>query len=166
MGNDDDGVGEVDEELLKPCDRVQIQVVGGLVQKKDIGISEKRPRQQHLDLLRAGQLSHEIAVKFSLDPESVEEGLRVGLRLPAVELRKLGLKFTRLDAVLVREVFLHIKGILLLHDLEETGIALNDSVENDLVVIFILVLLQERKALSGSDRNVAVRGVELSAQDP
>ena len=101
MGNDYNCIGEVDQKLLKPCDRVQIQVVGGLVQKQDIGISEKRPGKEHLDLLRAGQLSHEIAVQFRLDPEAVEKSLRVGFRLPAVEFRELGLKFTRLDAVLV-----------------------------------------------------------------
>ena len=166
MGNDDNCIGEVDKELLKPCDSVQIQVVGGLVQEQDIGISEKRPRKQHLDLLRAGQFSHEITVELCLDPEAVEERLSVGLRFPAVEFRELGLQFTCLDAVLVGEVFLHIKSVLLFHDLEETGIALNDRIKNYLVVIFILVLFQKRKTLSGSDRNVAVCGVKLPAQDP
>ena len=51
MGYDDNGVLKVDQELLKPCDRIEIQVVGRLVEQQDIGISEKCSGKQNFDLL-------------------------------------------------------------------------------------------------------------------
>ena len=40
MGNDDDRVVKVDQEFFQPCDCIQVQVVGGLVQKQDIRVAE------------------------------------------------------------------------------------------------------------------------------
>ena len=40
VGYDDDGIVEIDEEFLKPADRVQIQMVSRLVQKQDIVITK------------------------------------------------------------------------------------------------------------------------------
>ena len=51
MGYDDDSVFEIDKELLKPLDGVEIQVVGRLVQKKDVRVSEKRLGKENLNLL-------------------------------------------------------------------------------------------------------------------
>ena len=48
MGNDDDRIVEVDEELLKPADGVEIQMVGRLVQEQDVGVSEKVPLPEGL----------------------------------------------------------------------------------------------------------------------
>ena len=53
VGDDDDRVLEVDEELLKPVDRVEVEVVGRLVEQQDVGIAEQGAREQHFDLLRA-----------------------------------------------------------------------------------------------------------------
>ena len=40
MGYDDHRILKVDQELLQPCDGVQVQMVGGLVQQQDIRISK------------------------------------------------------------------------------------------------------------------------------
>ena len=40
MGYHNNGILEVDQELLKPCDRVEIQMVRRLVEEQDIRISE------------------------------------------------------------------------------------------------------------------------------
>ena len=165
MGYDDNGILEIDEEFLQPGDRVQIQVVGGLVQQQDVGISEQGSGKQDLDLLRAGKLSHQIAVQLRLDSEAVQKGLRVGLRLPAAELRELGLQLAGLDAVFIGKVFFGVKGVLFLHDLEETGITLDHGIEDDLIIIFVLVLFQEGQSLSLGNGNSAVGGIQLSAED-
>jgi len=41
MGDDDHGVLEAGEKFLQPGDGLQIQLVGGLVQKQDIGVAEQ-----------------------------------------------------------------------------------------------------------------------------
>ena len=49
MGYNDNGVLKVDQKFFKPCDRIEIQMVGRLVEKQDIRIAEECLRKQHLD---------------------------------------------------------------------------------------------------------------------
>ena len=41
MGYDDDRIVKIDEELVEPVDRVEIEMVRRLVEQKDIGIAEQ-----------------------------------------------------------------------------------------------------------------------------
>ena len=43
------------ELLLEPGDGVDIEVVGRLVEEEDVGLGEQYLRQQHLELVGAGQ---------------------------------------------------------------------------------------------------------------
>ena len=43
----------INEELFHPLDRVEIEMVGGLVKQEDIWLSHERPRQQCLSFLSA-----------------------------------------------------------------------------------------------------------------
>ena len=166
VGDDNDCIGEVDQKFLQPVDGVQIQMVGGLVEEQNIGIAEQSAGKQDLDLLCAGDLAHQISVKLGLDPETVEQGFCVGLGLPAVHLGKLGLEFAGADTVLIGEVLFGIESILLGTDLEQAGIALNDRIENDLVIIFVVVLFQEGETLSLGNGDTAAGGLKLTGQDP
>ena len=67
MGYDDNGILEVDEELLEPLDGVEIEVVGRLVEEQDVRITEQRLREEDLDLLGALQLVHLIVVEICAD---------------------------------------------------------------------------------------------------
>ena len=40
MGYHDNSILKVDQELLKPCDRVEIQMVRRLIEEQDIRVSE------------------------------------------------------------------------------------------------------------------------------
>ena len=50
MGYHDNGILKVDQELLQPCDRVQIQMVGRLVEEQDVRIAEQCLCQENFDL--------------------------------------------------------------------------------------------------------------------
>ena len=50
MGYHDNGILKVDQKLLQPCDRIQIQMVGRLVEKQDVRVSEQCLRKQNFDL--------------------------------------------------------------------------------------------------------------------
>ena len=60
MGYNDNGVVKVDQEFFQPCDRIQIQVVGRLVQKQDIRVSEQCLCKKNFDLLRTCQVSSSV----------------------------------------------------------------------------------------------------------
>ena len=165
MGDDDDCIGEVDQELFKPVDGIQIQMVGRLVEEQDIGIAEQGAGKQDLDLLRACELPHQISVQFGLDSQAVEQGLRIGLGLPAVHLGELGLEFAGADSVFIREILFCIEGVFLGADLEQAGIALDDCIQNDLIIIFVVILFQEGEALSLGHGDIAAGGIQLTGQD-
>ena len=60
--NDYYGVFKIRQELLKPGYSVQIQVVGGLVHKKYVRVSEKSLCKKHLYLVVTGKLIHLLVV--------------------------------------------------------------------------------------------------------
>ena len=165
MGDNDDCIFEVDQELLQPGDGVQVQMVGRLIQQQDIGVAEQGPGQQDLDLLGAGQFAHQIGVKLGLDAQTVEQGLRVGFRFPAVHFGKFRLQLAGPDAVLIGKILFGVEGVLFLHDLIQTAVALDDRIQYDLTVVFIVVLLQERQPLSGGHGHSTVGGIQLAGQD-
>src|SRR5699024_2006401 len=145
VGNDDYRVVKIDQELLQPLDRIQIQVVGGLIEKQDIRISEQRAGKKHFDLLASGQISHQRIMELAFDSKAIEQLLRIRFRLPAVHLREFTLQLTGTDAIFIGEILLGIKSFLLLHDLIQTGIAHNYRIQRGIRIIFEVVLLQERK---------------------
>ena len=165
MRDDDDDVGEIDEELLQPCNGVKVQMVRRLVEKKDVGAAEQGSCQKDLDLLRTVQIPDLPVVVLVLNAEAVQEGFGVGLCLIPAHLGVFALELRGADAVLVREIGLCIELVLLLADLVKLLVALDDGIQNDLIVVFLVVLLQEGKALAGRDGDLAVRGLQLAGED-
>ena len=55
--DDDQRAVVADEELPQPVDRVEVEVVGRLVEQQRLGMAEQRLRQQHAHLLAALQLA-------------------------------------------------------------------------------------------------------------
>ena len=117
------------------------------------------------DLLGTVQIFHQNAVEIIRDAEAVQQRFGIRLRFPPVHLGKLGLQLRRADAVVVREVFLRVNGVLFLHDLIQPLVAADHRVEDDLFVIFEVILFQKGQALAGRDLDGTVRRVELSRKD-
>ena len=67
----EEGAVVVVEEVLKPVDGFEIEVVGGLVEEQRLGLSEESLCEQDADLLAALELSHFALVEFFGDVESV-----------------------------------------------------------------------------------------------
>ncbi len=165
MGDDDHGVVEIDQEFLEPGDRVEIEVVRRLVEQKNVRISEQGLREQNLDLLGAEEILHQRVVELRLDTEAVQQRGGVGLRLPAVHVRKFRLELARADAVLLGEILLRIDRVLLLHNLIEPCISHDDRVQHRIFIVAEMGLLQEGDALAGRDRDFALRAVQLAGED-
>ena len=45
--DEDDGAGVVGEKGFEPLDRVDVEMVGRLVEQQQVGLRDQRPRQQH-----------------------------------------------------------------------------------------------------------------------
>lgn len=71
MGYDDDCILKVNEEFFQPGNSIQIQVVGRLVQKKDVRITEEGFGKENFDLLSAVQVTHHGIVEIRFDAQAV-----------------------------------------------------------------------------------------------
>ena len=71
MGYYDNRIVKIDQELLQPFDSRKIQVVGRLIKKKDIRISEKSLCKKNLDLHTTGKVCHLCIVELGVDAETV-----------------------------------------------------------------------------------------------
>ena len=123
------------------------------------------PKRAHLDLLVAVQLAHQAVVKLCRDPEAVEQGFRVGFRLPAVHLGKFRFQLTGTDSVLVREIGFCVEGILFLPYLIQALVALDDRIQNDLVIIFEMVLFQDAEPGAGRHGDSTAGRLQTSGQN-
>ena len=71
VGDYDNCILKVDQEILQPGDGIQIQMVGGLVQKQDIRVAEQSLCQQDLYLQAAVQVFHERVVELGTDAQTI-----------------------------------------------------------------------------------------------
>ena len=51
MRYDDNSIVKVDQELLKPVDRLKVEMVRRLVEQQNVRIAEQCARKKYLDLL-------------------------------------------------------------------------------------------------------------------
>ena len=147
MGHHDHRVVKVDEKLLQPGDGVQIQVVGGLVEEQDVGVSEQSLGQQHLDLVVSAEILHH---RNNGGPAATPRPFkRVAASDSASQPFMLANSASRSAARMPsssEKVGLGVDGVLFLHDLHQAGVPHHDGIENDAVVVFEVVLLQGRRA--------------------
>ena len=165
VADHDDGAGEVQQEVLQPVDRVNVQVVGGLVHHQQVGVAEQSLGQQHLHLQTGVQGGHVVVVEIGADAKALENAGRVALGLPAAQLGILLFQLAGQHAVLVGHLLLGVQGFLLLADIVETLVAHDDGVHHVIGVVGVLVLLQNRHADVGQDRDLAGGGLQVSGQD-
>ena len=71
MGHDDDCVFKINQKLLQPSDRVQIQMVCRLVEQQYIRIAKKRLRQQNFYFLAAVQIFHQRVMYLCVNAKTV-----------------------------------------------------------------------------------------------
>ena len=155
MGHHDDGALEVQQEVLQPVHRVDVQVVGGLVHHQQIGIAEQPGVQG----------GHVVIVELGADAKALEDAAGVALGLPAAQLGVLLLQLTGPHAVLVGHLLLGVDGLLLLADVIQALVAHDDRVHDIVGVVGVLVLLQHRHAHIGQDGHLAGGGLQFSGED-
>ena len=154
MRYNEDGALEVRKKILEPADRLNIQMVGRLVEQQDVRLAEQRAGEQDFDLLDVAEVLH-LGVQngVRVQTKAVEQLAGLGLSVPAAHLGELGLELGGLVAV------------LLAHDSEQTLVAAEHRVENGLVVEGKVVLLEHAHARLGRDGYRAGGRVEVARQN-
>ena len=165
MGNDDNGIFEIHQIVFQPAHGFDVEVIGRLVEKKDVGVSEKRLRQQYADLLFRVELAHGGIMKFLRNLQGVEELSRLIFGVIAVHFRKFAFEFGGTDSVLFRKVRIGIQGVLFVHDVHEVFIAEHDGAEHRLFIVHILVLLQNGHTLVFIQRDISLLRFYFARKD-
>ncbi len=80
------------EVIFEPGDSLKVEVIGGLVEQQVVGVAEKGLGQQHAHFLVTREVAHQHMVAVLLDAESAQQGGRVALGVPALELGETLLK--------------------------------------------------------------------------
>ena len=141
MGYNDNGIFKIHKEIFKPTNSRKIKVVGRLVKKKDIGIAEKRLSKKNLNLHIWRKFRHFHIMVFVRNAEFIEHKCSITFSIPAVHICKFSLKFACLNAVLLAEIFFHIKSVLFLHNLNKTWVTHKNSPDYFIFIISKMVLL-------------------------
>ena len=156
---------KVQQEVLQPVHRVDVQVVGGLVQQQDVRIAEQGLGQQHLHLQPGVQGGHVVGMELGAHAQALEDAAGVALGLPAAQLGVLLLQLAGADAVGLGHLLLGIEGLLLLADVVEALVAHDDGVHDVVGVVGVLILLEHRHAGLGQDGDLAGGGLQLAGED-
>ena len=161
MGNNDDRIVKIDQELVEPVDRIEIKMVRRLVEKKNIGIPEQCLCKKDLNLERILDITHHHVMIFRINSEAVKQRCRIGFRFPAVHLRELALKLRGTDTVFIGKILFGIYRILFLHDLIQALVSEDNGIKNGIRVILEVILLEEGQTLSRSHDYLALTGFKL-----
>ena len=150
--DDDQRAVVADEELAQPVDRVEVEVVGRLVEQQRLRLAEERLREQHAHLLAALQLAHRPLVQRVGDVEACEQDRGVALGGVAVLFADDAFELAEAHAVVVGHVGLRVERLALLERRPEPRVAHDHRVDDAELVEGELVLPEDAELVGPGDR--------------
>ena len=149
--DDDQRPVVADQELAQPVDRVEVEVVGRLVEEQRVRAAEQRLRQQDAHLLAALQLGHRPLVQRVGDVEAGEQDGGVALGRVPVVLADDAFELAEAHAVLVGQRRLGVEPIALLERRPQHGVAHDHRVDDAVRVEGELILAQDAEPRRPAD---------------
>ena len=77
VGDEDERAAVAEQEVLEPADRLDVEVVGRLVEQQDVGLGDERPGQQHAPLHARGEV---VEPRVGVEPHPGDDRVRRGGR--------------------------------------------------------------------------------------
>ena len=150
--DDDERALVADEELAQPVDRVEVQVVGRLVEEERLRPAEERLRQKDAHFLSALQLGHRAAVQPVRDVEALEQNRGVALRLVAVLFADNAFELAEAHAFRVGHVGLRVEPFTFFESRPQAVVAHDDGVGHTKAIEGEMVLPQHAEPGGVHDR--------------
>ena len=123
VADDDHGGVVVVERPFEPADRVDVEIVGRLIEQQHVRPREQRLRQQHAQFQARGHLAHRSVVARLGNAGIGEDAARARLGIVAAVLREHAFELRRLHVILVGGVRIGIDAVALLHRLPQLRVA-------------------------------------------
>ncbi len=167
MGYNDDCALVICQKILQPCNRMNIQMVGRLVQQHNIRLAKQCLCQQDLDLFCVRAVLHAAVQNIiRLESQTLQQTSCLCVCIPAVQLGKLRFQFSGAVAILFRKRVLCVQRVFLLHDFIQTRIALNNGIYDGKVIKGKVILTQHRHAQLRIKLHRAGRRLQIAGQHP
>ena len=151
--------------FLQPVHRIEVQVVGRLVQQQNGRLAEERLRQQHAHFLPALQIAHRPLVQRIIHIQAVEQDAGVGLGGVAILIADDRFELGETHSVVVRQfvVRLRVQRVALLQRLPERRVSHDYRIDHAEFVERELILPQNAQFFRPRDR--PLRRLELPGHD-
>src|ERR1700754_2649160 len=157
MGDEDDAAGEALEEAFEPGDRLDVEMVGGLVEQKQVRVAHQRLAEQYTTLHAAGQFG-EIRVRRQF--QSLDHLLHAGVQVPCV------LRFDlRLHVAKRVHVARFEQVVIAREQVAEFAEAVRDYVEDAARGVLRHFLSEPRDARAALETDFAVVGVQVAGDE-
>src|SRR2546423_214361 len=149
--NDDQRAVIADEEFPQPVNRIEIEMVGRLVEEQRGGMSEQRLREQHAHLLSALQLRHRTLVQRVWNVEALQQNGGIALGGVAVLFADDPLELAESHPVFVRHVARRVQPVTFFERIPEASIAHDDYVNYPKTIERKLILTKDADFLRTRD---------------
>ena len=152
------------QHVLEPADRVDVEVIGRLVEEQDVRVGEQRLCEQHAELPPRCDVAHRTLMERRGDakPQQQLAGARLGG--VAAELREMRFEVGGAKVVFLRRIGVGIDRVALRLRGPQLLVAHEDDIEHPLILVGKLVLLQLAEPLVGIGGDVAAGGFEVVAE--
>ena len=154
---------QVRQVFLQPLHRIQVKVVGRLVQQQVVGVAEQGFGQHHAHLLVVRYVGHLLVVLTLLHAKVLQQLRSFALSLVAVHLGKGHLQLGSAVAVFLGHFGLVVESFALFHVVPHGLMAHQHGVHHRIFVVFEVVLLQHGHALAGKHLDGSLVGFQLAA---
>ena len=165
MGNDDDGVLEVSEEVREPGDGAGVEVVRRFVEEEEVRLAEEGLGQEHLHLFGTAEVADIHIMQVLGNAKVAEKFSGIAFSSPSPHFPILRLQIRRTQAFFLSGIRVHVDRVLFLRDGIHLLVPHDDRIQHLLVFIFEVVLLQNGHAVALVQRDRAARGVLFAGND-
>ena len=154
------------DHAFEPADRVDVQVVGRLVEQQDVRIGEQRLREQHAQLPARRHRTHRSLVLFRGNAEAQQQFAGARLRRVAAQFREMRLEVGGAHVVLFawRRGWRRCasRSFFVSHN---SACPISTTSSTRCVLVFELVLAQLAQPLALVDGDIAIGSFEVAAED-
>ena len=153
------------EDVFQPAYRVDVEVVGRLVEQQDVRVGEQRLRQQHAQLEAGRDRAHRPLVQLDRDAHAEQQFPGARLGGVTVVFGELRLQIGGAHVVFLAGIRVGIDRIALRHRRPHLGVAHHHHIQHAHVLKGELVLAQLAETLVLVDHHVAGSRLQVAAED-
>ena len=164
VADDDHGGIVIVERTLEPADRMNVEIVGRLIEQEHIRLREQRLREQHAQFQAGRHFAHRCVVARLGNARIGQDAAGARLGIVAAVLGEHALELGRLHVVRIGGIRVGVNEVALPHRLPQLRVAAHHHIEHPLILVGELVLIQSAEAHARLQHDIAGARLQLAAE--